>query len=589
MANRFKAINVLFLSCLFSCSEMNPISPFDKRIEMSVLEDERFSISTSTFLVNPGEDYTLSLTFVEGYAFASCDYENYDYTNISISETSLTLFDIQFPQQIHIKSKRVSIDEDPTLTYHLNTGEWIEEGKEGDSYLLTYDLSYHIRANTDQGLNRIKKEGYQLVGWNTKEDLSGEEISLGSRYTIADNHDLYAHWIQESDASLFTFTKNKDGVTLKYFKGSSQDILVIPAYIQGFPVVSIDVGFVQYVSIENLYLPSTLVGIENGAFQDCQINTLHFYDNITDISDDSFYHCEISHYQINAALAPRFQGHSDNTRFADDVDNLMLAKDQKKMVFFSGCSMSYGLNSQEVEKNFSDYLIFNLGNIGGTNAAFQMDILSQFVQNGDILIHAPEEPSPFQLLSDLSCDVRTFMMIEGNYDLLQYVDFSMCKQFLSALADFNQNRLAYDPGSYEEALTTFNHYGDYIGDRTTEHGDVSLNDYTYLIDMTILNRESLENRNKKYQLFNEKGCKILFSFAPMNLHGLPEGEEREQKPALFEKYFRDYEAISYYTVISTIDDYLLPGRYFYDLDYHLNEEGAQIRTERLIRDLKEFI
>lgn len=38
-------------------------------------------------------------------------------------------------------------------------------------------------------------------------------------------------------------------------------------------------------------------------------------------------------------------------------------------------------------------------------------------------------------------------------------------------------------------------------------------------------------------------------------------------------------------VISEISDYIFDGRYFYDSDYHLNDLGVLLRTERLIDDL----
>ena len=41
-----------------------------------------------------------------------------------------------------------------------------------------------------------------------------------------------------------------------------------------------------------------------------------------------------------------------------------------------------------------------------------------------------------------------------------------------------------------------------------------------------------------------------------------------------------------YEFISEVEDYMFLGRYFYDSDYHLNDLGASLRTERLISDLQ---
>jgi len=41
-----------------------------------------------------------------------------------------------------------------------------------------------------------------------------------------------------------------------------------------------------------------------------------------------------------------------------------------------------------------------------------------------------------------------------------------------------------------------------------------------------------------------------------------------------------------YEAISEVEDYMFPGRYFFDSDYHLNDLGAALRTERLLADLR---
>ncbi|GHV25705.1 hypothetical protein AGMMS4952_04160 [Spirochaetia bacterium] len=43
------------------------------------------------------------------------------------------------------------------------------------------------------------------------------------------------------------------------------------------------------------------------------------------------------------------------------------------------------------------------------------------------------------------------------------------------------------------------------------------------------------------------------------------------------------------TVISSPDNYCFPTEYFYDTKYHLNAKGREIRTARLIQDLKRQI
>ena len=40
------------------------------------------------------------------------------------------------------------------------------------------------------------------------------------------------------------------------------------------------------------------------------------------------------------------------------------------------------------------------------------------------------------------------------------------------------------------------------------------------------------------------------------------------------------------TVISNVADYLMDSKYFFNTDFHLNTEGAKVRTDLLIRDIR---
>ena len=43
-----------------------------------------------------------------------------------------------------------------------------------------------------------------------------------------------------------------------------------------------------------------------------------------------------------------------------------------------------------------------------------------------------------------------------------------------------------------------------------------------------------------------------------------------------------------FEVISDFTDYFIPYEYFYDTKYHLTDEGVDIRTEQLIKDIKNW-
>ena len=44
-----------------------------------------------------------------------------------------------------------------------------------------------------------------------------------------------------------------------------------------------------------------------------------------------------------------------------------------------------------------------------------------------------------------------------------------------------------------------------------------------------------------------------------------------------------------YPVISNVETYIMEHKHFYDSEWHLNDEGARIRTENLANDIKAFL
>ena len=97
--------------------------------------------------------------------------------------------------------------------------------------------------------------------------------------------------------------------------------------------------------------------------------------------------------------------------------------------------------------------------------------------------------------------------------------------------------------------------------------------------------ELIEALDRELKCFKEKGVDVLFTYAPRNRSSLTENSTRER--------IEETEAILRRTlsipVISDIEDSLYSGIYFYEIDNHLSDEGAVLRTDRLIADMKEWI
>ncbi len=229
-----------------------------------------------------------------------------------------------------------------------------------------------------------------------------------------------------------------------------------------------------------------------------------------------------------------------------------------------------------------------MGIIGGTNAGFQFDIISNFVDDGDVLIHAPEAASQFQLMANNSAETRMFVVTEGNYDLLSLVNVSRLKGFFRSFSVYCKNRAELEPESYEETLGVYNEFGDIIKPREfTGENKAFTEDFSYTFKPDFVNEKSADLLAMYYDELRLKGVKVFLSFSPINYHGLPPADREARRWEQFEnnvvKFISEEHNVP---VISSVTDFVLPGKYFFDTDYHLNEDGAKLRTERLIADLK---
>lgn len=560
----------------------------NRSVKVCVEDSPYYSVETNVIRAERGEDVTIVLRFTDGFSYRDCSYDD-----CLVSEgteyTKIVLRKVLYSCRVKIETSVA----DAVICYYLNGGEFIAEEEKGESFLRYCDLSHHLRANTSLGTDICRREGYVQIGWNMKADGSGEHIGLGSRVTVEKDKplELYAEWVKCIDAECFSYRAEPGGVVLTGYTGERRmDRFVLPNEIEGIPVVGIAEGFAENIEGNALVLPHTVTEVQGGAFVDCSFEEIYFFDALTDVTDDSFGGMRFKTWHINAVLPPVYQGITDNVQFAENMDRLILNADRKKLIFFAGCSMSYGLKSEEIDAVYGEeYFVMNMGVIGGTNTSFQFDCIQKFLGAGDVVVHAPEVASIYQMMYSSAAESRIFMLVEGNYDLLSYAHTEEISNLFQCWAQYNAGRTEMEDGSYTDYRESYNEYGDYAVERPFSGRDVSYSDGRYFYCTEYITDASVGALCDKYDDMRDRGAEVYFSFSPVNYNGLPEEQLRSREWEIFEEAYRSRLTQRDYQTISTAYDYVFLGRYFYDTDYHLNDEGALLRTQRLLRDLQQVL
>lgn len=371
----------------------------------------------------------------------------------------------------------------------------------------------------------------------------------------------------------------------------------------------------------------------------CAIRELYFYDNISVISDKSFRNCpNFSTVHINAIEAPRYGAGNlySEINLADKYDILIINEHRKKVVVFGGSGAFNSIDTMQMERELrketdENYVCVNMAVNGWFNGVAQFEMMSPYLKDGDVFVHAPESSSPFSFMYETSMTpsfgdfdynkLRLYACLESNYDLLSLIDFRHVTELLDGFAEFNAVRKNMAETSYDDYATQINLFGTvYENDLgwIDERGNFALPKIPRgenldageadIIPEFVKDAEAHNRLNGYYDKFESKGVKVCFLTAPVNEDTLLiRMNKPENLPPNSDFLFsgRPYDiplthrdlgawvsdfdnAVSEYldcTVLLPLSDTLFHTDDLFDADFHLSDKTAPIYTERITREL----
>ena len=455
------------------------------------------------------------------------------------------------------------------VVYDANGGKTTDGKTTMDT---TFCVSEYKCPSTLPDKGYFSREGYVLSEYNTKADGTGTAVSLGSKIrSDSSTLTLYCIWLKTNESSDFTFSSG----AITGYKGTAKDV-VIPETINGQKVTSIKASAFKNKDIETVFIPKTVTTVEAKAFDNCQkLNTVVFFDNVT-FSDSmmfgggSFESCpNLKNARINAVYDMYYVGWISGTYCK--TDRLVWAQDMPKFVIYGGSGSLYGFDCSQIDAVIGgSYVVINMGANANSSAAFVFEGMQKYLNEGDIVLWDPE-PGNFTLGQAQMSGRGVEFYICGNYDFLKGVDISKYAGFFSSISSINSSHKSQST-SWECGSIGYNCYGDCVSNRDFEDRECFYN-FAYFGWYDYSRMSAIIDE------FKANGIEVWFTYAVMDEEcGGVDNETVDEYIANIKKNFD-------VTIISDFYNCFVPHEYRWNSEWHLTDEGAVYRTEKLLPDI----
>jgi len=257
-----------------------------------------------------------------------------------------------------------------------------------------------------------------------------------------------------------------------------------------------------------------------------------------------------------------------------------------RMILVGGSNVSFGIDAELMQRTLGIPVI-NDGLHAGLGVA-PLRELQEYLRAGDIVIISLE----YQLFSsrDVMEGDLTFLSdwIEYAPERMNYLSNpwreapALYATMLQRKVNRQVNTYLFG-GSLDEVRnvfigTQYNSNGDFIGhldQDSTPRRKISFEPYP----VSSIQNEIFNFLEEFHQTAREKGVEVYFE-APASRKFNCENTG----DASMATFFKTFEERSSIPVLTPVEDVCLPDKYFFDTAYHLNAEGRQVRTERLIEN-----
>ena len=264
--------------------------------------------------------------------------------------------------------------------------------------------------------------------------------------------------------------------------------------------------------------------------------------------------------------------------------NLLKSTPSPKIVVVGGSSVAFGIDSVLMEKEHGRPVIND-----GLNAGLSMlplEELKDYIGAGDIIIVSIEyviftfyaDGNPQEISDWIEyAPERIKYLPEPVAQAPSTLGIMLQRKVNRSINYYLYNR-SLEPirGIYQGS--DFNSHGDFIGHLKTDYIPPKIDPGAYPINPS----EKITNYLIEFKEYaSTKGATVFFESQPNRRTNCKATPEQRIK-----RFYKDLQEETGIIVLTNMDQLCLPDKYFFDTAYHLNAVGREIRTKRLINNLK---
>jgi len=270
-----------------------------------------------------------------------------------------------------------------------------------------------------------------------------------------------------------------------------------------------------------------------------------------------------------------------------------------RIIFVGASNLAFGLNSKKIEDEFKMPVV-NMGLHGDLGLSFILNDVKHNIKQGDIVVLSIEYFLDKIYYKDLSYAVALYPKGKEfiDYDKDYYIQktkyyVNEAQQIRQKFFNFIFEKIIRIKEAKVYVSSELNSYDTLVYSRSAfnSNGDVvshidkkpleNLNGRNNLEIVDYI--KCIEKLNEFLKYANDNGARVYFTYAS---YAQSEYDKNYKAVSDFENQLKDNMKIE---IISSPEDSVFPDSLFFDSVYHLNKDGREIKTDRIIKALKEKV